>query len=136
MPFRTLAPSVFFAKCCSAMLIWVASVSIGQNAYWASVMSQLGYCLSRKLAQHVASSNTAVSYSNTAISYSNTAVSYSNTAVSYSNTAVSYSNTAVFKDASYQLARGGGLGSRPKKMYGQRLRDGVEYHLMSPTPRR
>jgi len=32
--------------------------------------------------------------------------------------------------------RGGGLGSRPKKIYGKRLRDGVEYHLMSPTPRR
>ena len=32
------------------------------------------------------------------------------------------------------LARGGGLGSRPKKMYGDRLGDGVEYHLMSPTP--
>jgi len=32
--------------------------------------------------------------------------------------------------------RGGGLGSRPKKMYGERLRDGVEYHLMSPTPLR
>jgi len=32
--------------------------------------------------------------------------------------------------------RGGGLGSRPKKMYGKRLGDGVEYHLMSPTPRR
>jgi len=30
--------------------------------------------------------------------------------------------------------RGGGLGSRPKKMYGERLGDGVEYHLMSPTP--
>jgi len=27
-----------------------------------------------------------------------------------------------------------GLGSRPKKMYGERLGDGVEYHLMSPTP--
>jgi len=27
--------------------------------------------------------------------------------------------------------RGGGLGSRPKKMYGKRLGDGVEYHLMS-----
>jgi len=26
--------------------------------------------------------------------------------------------------------RGGGLGSRPKKMYGERLGDGVEYHLM------
>ena len=34
------------------------------------------------------------------------------------------------------LARGGGLGSRPKKMYGEKLVDGVEYHLMSPTPRR
>ena len=34
------------------------------------------------------------------------------------------------------LSRGGGLGSRPKKMYGERLGDGVEYHLMSPTPRR
>jgi len=32
--------------------------------------------------------------------------------------------------------RGGGLGSRPKKMYGERLGDGVEYHWMSPTPRR
>jgi len=32
--------------------------------------------------------------------------------------------------------RGGGLGSRPQKMYGERLGDGVEYHLMSPTPRR
>ena len=30
--------------------------------------------------------------------------------------------------------RCGGLGSRPKKMYGERLGDGVEYHLMSPTP--
>jgi len=26
------------------------------------------------------------------------------------------------------------LGSRLKKMYGERLGDGVEYHLMSPTP--
>ena len=34
------------------------------------------------------------------------------------------------------IRRGGGLGSRPKKMYGERLGDGVEYHLMSPTPRR
>jgi len=32
--------------------------------------------------------------------------------------------------------RGGGLGSRPKKMWGERLGDGVEYHLMKPTPRR
>jgi len=34
------------------------------------------------------------------------------------------------------VKRGGGLGSRPKKMYGERLGDGVEYHLMKPTPRR
>ena len=34
------------------------------------------------------------------------------------------------------MRRGGGLGSRPKKMYGERLGDGVEYHLMSPSPRR
>ena len=41
------------------------------------------------------------------------------------------------KDVSMCIGRrGGGLGSRPKKMYGERLRDGVEYHLMSPTPRR
>ena len=32
--------------------------------------------------------------------------------------------------------RGGGLGSRLKKLYGERLVFGVEYHLMSPTPRR
>ena len=31
--------------------------------------------------------------------------------------------------------RGAELGSRPKKMYGERLGDGVEYHLMSTTPR-
>ena len=36
----------------------------------------------------------------------------------------------------WDIKRGGGLGSRPKKMYGERLGDGVEYHLMSPTPRR
>jgi len=34
------------------------------------------------------------------------------------------------------VLRGGGLGSRPQKMYGERLGDGVEYHLMKPTPRR
>ena len=37
---------------------------------------------------------------------------------------------------SCHLRRGGGLGSRPKKMYRERLGDWVEYHLMSPTPRR
>ena len=36
----------------------------------------------------------------------------------------------------YIIVRGGGLGSRPKKLYGERLGDGVEYHLMKPTPRR
>ena len=35
----------------------------------------------------------------------------------------------------YITQRDGGLGSRPKKMYGKRLGDGVEYHLMRPTPR-
>ena len=49
--------------------------------------------------------------------------------------------TYVWNDSDGALAlsclpRGGGLGSRPKKMYGERLGDGVEYHLMSPTPRR
>ena len=34
------------------------------------------------------------------------------------------------------LGRGGGLGSRPKKWYGERLGDGVEYHSMKPEPRR
>ena len=35
-----------------------------------------------------------------------------------------------------ELMRGGGLGSRPKKIYGERLGDGVEYHFMKTTPRR
>ena len=43
-------------------------------------------------------------------------------------------NTGVC--ATRDTARGGGLGSRPKKMYGEKLGDGVKYHLMSPTPRR
>ena len=42
----------------------------------------------------------------------------------------------ILTHAAYVTTRGGGLGSRPKKMYGNRLGDGVEYHLMSPTPRR
>ena len=42
----------------------------------------------------------------------------------------------VRNEFSNELLRGGGLGSRPKQMYGERLGDGVEYHLMSPTPRR
>ena len=37
---------------------------------------------------------------------------------------------------SHAGTRGGGLGSRPKKMYWEYLGDGVEYHLMKPTPRR
>jgi len=36
----------------------------------------------------------------------------------------------------HACTRGGGLGSRPKNMYGETLGDGVEYHLMKPTPRR
>ena len=42
----------------------------------------------------------------------------------------------MYLSASPLEARGGGLGSRPKKMYGERLGDGVEYHLMKTTPRR
>jgi len=38
--------------------------------------------------------------------------------------------------SSIVLWRGGGLGSRPKKMYRERLGDGVEYHFMKTTPRR
>ena len=40
------------------------------------------------------------------------------------------------REREYLLERGGGLGSRTKKMYGERLGDGVEYHFMKPTPRR
>ena len=39
-------------------------------------------------------------------------------------------------DKNLPIRRGGGLGSRPKKWYGERLGNGVEYHLMKPTPRR
>ena len=42
----------------------------------------------------------------------------------------------IFSNGIHVQVRGGGLGSRPKKMYGERLGDGVEYHLMKPTPRR
>ena len=41
----------------------------------------------------------------------------------------------AFSVSSFSHTRDGGLGSRPKKMYGKRLGDGVEHHLMSPTPR-
>jgi len=41
-----------------------------------------------------------------------------------------------FEVSSRLLRRGGGLGSRPKKMYGERLGNGVECHLMKPTTRR
>jgi len=44
--------------------------------------------------------------------------------------------TCSARHTATRIARGGGLGSRPKKMYVERLGDGVEYHLMSPTPRR
>ena len=44
--------------------------------------------------------------------------------------------TQTHRHFSNHPVRGGGLGSRPNKMYGERLGDGVEYHLMSPTPRR
>jgi len=54
-------------------------------------------------------------------------------------------NTQKFANSKFALRatvrsilkmRGGGLGSRPQKMYGERLGDEVEYHLMKPTPRR
>jgi len=41
-----------------------------------------------------------------------------------------------FSCVTWLIPRGGGLGSRPKKMHWERLGDGVEYHLMSPTPHR
>ena len=44
--------------------------------------------------------------------------------------------THVYVEKESALRRGGGLGSRPKKMYWEKLGNGVEYHLMSPTPRR
>ena len=49
----------------------------------------------------------------------------------YKTSIHSYTNTSRM-----DTMRGGGLGSRPKKMYWEYLGDGVEYHLMSPTPRR
>jgi len=47
-----------------------------------------------------------------------------------------WSRRSLSADPPCVLGRGGGLGSRPTKMYGERLGDGVEYHLMKPTPRR
>jgi len=49
---------------------------------------------------------------------------------------VSYARHDAFIYHISDMMRGGGLGSRPKNMYGERLGDGVEYHLMKPTPRR
>ena len=46
------------------------------------------------------------------------------------------SQPSLLHNRTAHTMRGGGLGSRPQKMYGERLGDGVEYHLMSPTPRR
>jgi len=40
----------------------------------------------------------------------------------------------LVKTRTLGLSEGGGVGSRPKKMYGERVGDGVEYHLMKPTP--
>ena len=45
-----------------------------------------------------------------------------------------YDTRVGYKCKPNDMRRGGGLGSRPKKMYGKILGDGVEYHLMSPTP--
>jgi len=47
-----------------------------------------------------------------------------------------HANLATVETFNRPGVRGGGLGSRPKKMYGERLGDGVEYHLLSPTPHR
>ena len=57
---------------------------------------------------------------------------------SYSKLCYLSSNNIVWSRNLLKLfpGRGGGLGSRPKKMYGGRLGDGVEYHSMKPTPRR
>ena len=57
---------------------------------------------------------------------------------------VSFAKNDLHLKASYESSppcsqssrRGGGLGSRPKKIYFEYLGDGVEYHLMSRTPRR
>jgi len=56
----------------------------------------------------------------------------------YAPTRITFENArnVFMKQRVIPPQRGGGLGSRPKKMYGERLGDGVEYHLMSPTPRR
>ena len=48
---------------------------------------------------------------------------------------MTYGRVTTYQFAGRVNERGGGLGSRPKKMYGERLGDGVEYHLMRPTPR-
>ena len=47
-----------------------------------------------------------------------------------------YIHICTYATVYLNTGKGGGLGSRPKKMYGERLGDGVEYHLMKPTPRR
>jgi len=47
-----------------------------------------------------------------------------------------HENVSNFTSDTTETERGGGLGSRPKKVCVERLGDGVEYHLMSPTPRR
>ena len=60
---------------------------------------------------------------------------YSQISDSYARSVLSDSYArSILKSAI--LMRGGGLGSRPQKMYGERLGDGVEYHSMKPTPRR
>ena len=62
---------------------------------------------------------------------------YKNKKIYISINTATHTATALGNNAQVsRTRRGGGLGSRPKKMYGERLGDGVEYHLMKPTPRR
>ena len=42
----------------------------------------------------------------------------------------------LHKSTLHHIGRRGGLGSRPRKMYGERLGDGVEYHSMKPRSHR
>ena len=59
--------------------------------------------------------------------------------LNFENVECNFGSELAFEVTKYDFwgrQRGGGLGSRPKKMYGERLGDGVECHLMSPTPRR
>jgi len=67
----------------------------------------------------------------------NSRVTYIHTCMNTYTQAYMYAYPCIHTCNSKSIGmRGGGLGSRPKKMYGERLGDGVEYHLMKPTPHR